>query len=183
MHDDDQTIETDINEGSLDDTENREYSEEQIGEVLKKIKDKLKLCERERSEYLTGWQRAKADFINARKDEERQRMEFIKFASDKIAYDMLAVADSMEMALANSPPEWLGHLYAQLIEVFRRHGIVAIESVGQRFDPARHEAIQEEKISDTERDNSILEEYQKGYMMHDKILRPAKVKVGVYQQK
>src|SRR3989344_590155 len=97
MHNDDQTIETDINEGSLDDTENGEYSEEQIGEVLKKIKDKLKLCERERSEYLTGWQRAKADFINARKEEERQRMEFIKFASDKIAYDMLAVADSVEM--------------------------------------------------------------------------------------
>lgn len=159
-----------------------EFSEEHIGDELKKIKEKLKICEQEKSEYLAGWQRAKADFINARKDEEKQRIEFIKFASEKIAYDMLALADSLEMALAHSPPEWLKHLYAQLMEIFRRNEITAIESIGQRFDPAKHEAMQEEETLDPKQDNSILEEYQKGYMIHDKVLRPAKVKVGNYKK-
>ena len=66
---------------------------------LKKVKDELKSCQKEKEEYLAGWQRAKADFINARKDEEKRMEEFAKFANKSILINFLQVADSVDMAL------------------------------------------------------------------------------------
>jgi len=64
--------------------ENEVVEEEGLGDKLKKLREELKLCHKEKSEYLAGWQRAKADFINARKDEEKARAEFAKFAAEKV---------------------------------------------------------------------------------------------------
>ena len=160
--------------------------EEELGEKVKKLRGELKGCRLEKAEYLAGWQRAKADFINARKDEERAREEFLKYAEEKTLYDILAVADSLELALklkparpAGGPSEGMEQIYSQLREFLKSHGVMPIESAGETFDPIEHEALEKEEVTEEARDNIVLEELQKGWRLYDRVLRPAKVKVGV----
>ncbi|KKS95930.1 MAG: GrpE protein HSP-70 cofactor [Candidatus Giovannonibacteria bacterium GW2011_GWA1_43_15] len=155
-----------------------EGDEETFKDKLKKLKDELKAAKSERDDYLAGWQRAKADFINARKDEERARTEFAKFAAEGILLEMLKVADSLELAGESSGP-----IYAQLREIFKEHGVVPVESQGKKFNPLEHEALEEKEVLDEKEDNVVAEELQKGWRIYDRILRPAKVKVGVYKNK
>ena len=75
--------------------------EDGLNDKLKKLRVELKECEKQKAEYLAGWQRTKADFINARKDEEKARAEFAKFAAERVLREMLAVADSL-LALAKA---------------------------------------------------------------------------------
>lgn len=140
---------------------------------LKELREGLKVCQKEKADYLAGWQRTKADFINARKDEEKTRGEFAKFSAERILKEILTVADSLELAGGE-----LGPIYAQLREVLKKHGVEPIEAKGKAFDPASHEAL--ERVEVSEKDGMVLEELQKGYMIHDRVLRPSKVKVGVY---
>lgn len=151
--------------------------EEGFKDKLNKLREALKLCQKEKAEYLAGWQRAKADFINARKDEERARMEFLKYAAEKVLREMLAVVDSLEIAGAASAP-----IYAQLREILKREGALPIEARNAKFDPYFHEALEQVEVSEKEKDGIVIEELQKGYMIYDRVLRPSKVKVGHYEQ-
>lgn len=151
--------------------------EEAVSDKLKKLREELKACEAQKSEYLSGWQRAKADFINARKDDERARMEFLKYAAEKVLREILAVADSLEIAGAASAP-----IYAQLREILKREGVMPMETRNAKFDPYFHEALERVEIVEKEKDGIVTEELQKGYMIYDRVLRPAKVKVGHYKQ-
>lgn len=166
-----------------DEDKNEEIVDEEIveesgmREKLKKLRDELSICQKEKAEYLAGWQRAKADFINARKDEEKARWEFAKFAGEKVLKEMLAVADSLEMA-----GKEMGPMYAQLREILKKDGVEAIEAKNARFDPLYHEALEQVEVSEKEKDGAVLEELQKGYKIYDRVLRPAKVKVGVYKK-
>jgi ferredoxin-NADP reductase len=72
-------------------------------EVVKKLKEKLAVCEKERQEYLDGWQRAKADLVNARKRDEEERREFVKFANEQLVGELLPVLESFEMAMLTGP--------------------------------------------------------------------------------
>ncbi len=155
-----------------------EGDEETFKDKLKKLKDELKDVKKERDDYLAGWQRAKADFINARKDEEKARAEFVKFAEERVLREMLAVADSLELAGKETGP-----IYAQLQEILKEHGAVLIEALGKTFNPLEHEALEEKEAVSEEDDGIVVEELQKGWRIHDRILRPAKVKVGVYKSK
>ena len=91
---------------------------------------------------------------------------------------MLKVADSLELAGESSGP-----IYAQLREIFKEHGVVPVESQGKKFNPLEHEALEEKEVLDEKEDNVVAEELQKGWRIYDRILRPAKVKVGVYKNK
>ena len=148
--------------------------EDGLNDKLKKLRGELKDCQKEKAEYLAGWQRAKADFINARKDEEKARAEFAKFAAERVLREMLAVADSLEIAGDK-------HICAQLRDILKREGVEPIEASGIKFDPMRHEALEQVELNDKEKDGVIIEELQKGYKIHDRVLRPSKVKVGVYK--
>lgn len=147
-------------------------TEEAFSDKLKKLREDLKTCEAQKGEYLAGWQRAKADFINARRDEEKARMEFVKYSAEKVLGEMLAVADSLELAGQNQ-------IYAQLREILKREGVMPIDAKDKKFDPMYHEALEQVEISEKEKDGVIMEELQKGYMIHDRVLRPTKVKVGI----
>lgn len=147
-----------------------------LQDKLKKLREELKLCQKEKGEHLAGWQRAKADFINARKDEEKARAEFAKFAAEKVLREMLAVADSLEMA-----GKEMGPIYAQLREILKREGVELIETGNAHFDPLYHEALEQVEVPEKEKDGIVLEELQKGYKIYDRVLRPAKVKVGIYK--
>lgn len=149
--------------------------EEEEGMVSKRLKEELREAQRQRDEYLAGWQRAKADLINARREEEQSRDVFIKMAAQIALRDFLALADSFEEAFRSLPDEAkhdIMPLYEQLKMLLGQHGIKEIETKnGDRFDPAIHEALEGEG-------EMVAEVLQKGFMLYDKILRPARVRVG-----
>jgi len=151
---------------------------------LKKVKDELKSCQKEKEEYLAGWQRAKADFINARKDEEKRMEEFAKFANKSILINFLQVADSVDMALRHGESEGMRQIKSQFFEILKRGGVEEIDSSpGKKFDPGEHEAIEEYIVETESKDGVIIDELQRGYKLFNRVLRPAKVKVGVYKVK
>lgn len=160
--------------------------------ALKKLREKLKACEAEKQEYLTGWQRAKADFVNARKVDAHEREEFARFATEKVLLDMLGVADSFEMAFAHKE-SWekvdagwrtgVESIYSQLLTAFERHGLVPFGVPGERFDPRLHAAAHTVPVADSKDDDTVILVVQRGYRLHDKIVRPARVTVGEYKNK
>ncbi|MDP2668319.1 MAG: nucleotide exchange factor GrpE [bacterium] len=151
--------------------------EEAMQDKLKKLRSDLKTCQSEKADYLAGWQRAKADFINARRDEEKARGEFAKYAAEKVLREMLKVVDSLEL----SGSAECKAILAQLADILKKEGVVPIEAKGKRFDPMYHEALGQAETDKKEEDGVVLEELQKGYMLHGRVLRPAKVKVGTYK--
>jgi molecular chaperone GrpE len=154
---------------------------------LKKMREELKQCQKERQEYLDGWQRAKADFINARKEEEKHRSEMAKFANKELVLDILTVADSFDMAFANREAwekvdkNWrvgVEYIYNQLLSILEQNGLQQLVPTGETFDPNIHTSVENVPVEKKEDDHKILEVVQKGYMMHGSLIRSPKVKVG-----
>lgn len=150
-----------------DDTEKAEHK-------IKKTKDKLHLCEQERAEYLGGWQRAKADLINYRKEQEAKISEIFKFANEGLIYEILPVLDSFELAIKHGADNGTQQLYNQLKGILKNQGLEEIESIGKKFDPNFHESVGE--IEGKEQ-GTVAEETQRGYMLNKKIIRASKVKI------
>ena len=132
---------------------------------------------------MAGWQRAKADFINYKKDEEKGREEFAKFAIKNVLYDCLQALDSIDMALKHGGGDGIKEIKNQFLEILKKYGVVEIEvNKGTRFDPSEHESILEAEAENEDLDGVIVEELQKGYKLFNRVLRPSKVKVGVYKK-
>jgi molecular chaperone GrpE len=145
----------------------------------------LKKCQKERQEYLEGWQRAQADFQNYIKQKEKEMQEFRKFAEDLIILKIIPVFDSFMLASQSVPDNFKDDQWAkgimsirnQFAEVLQDIGVKEITvSPGDKFDPERHESV-EEISSDTE-SGAIAELVLLGYTLHDKVIRPAKVKIA-----
>lgn len=154
-----------------------------LEEKIKKIKGELKECQKEKEEYLLGWQRSKADFINYKKDEEKNREEFIKFSSKNILYDILKVVDSIDIALKHKENEGMREIKNQFLEVLKENVVEEINvNKGMKFDPTEHESIMEFEVETDDLDGVIIEELQKGYKLFNRVLRPSKVKVGIYKK-
>lgn len=154
--------------------------------ALKKLREKLKVCEREKKEYLDGWQRMRADFANVKKEEETRRGEMIKFAAEGLVDDLLPVLDSFSMAFANKEAwekvdaNWrkgVEYIYAQMYSVLESRGLTEIGKVGEHIDPRLHVTIEEIPATSSEQADTVAEVVQKGYRLHSKVIRPAKVKV------
>lgn len=155
-----------------------------------RLKERLKKALAEKQEYLDRWQRAQADFMNARKRDEEAKKEFAKFATENVVADIIPVLDSFEMAMANKESwekvdkNWrvgVEYIHSQLRGALERHGLAEINPVGQPFDPARDEAVSYEPTDDPKKDHVILEVVQKGYGLAGRIVKAPKVKVGEYK--
>ena len=137
------------------------------------------------AENLDGWQRALADFSNYKKRLEREKTTVHQNALGKVVLHYLAVVDDLELALENRPGSDEGATWAEGIELILRklqsfleaEGVKAIEAVGDEFDPTRHEAIVMEPSEDFE-SGQVIGVVQTGYVMGERILRPAKVRVA-----
>ena len=159
--------------------------------VIKKLREKLKKCEAEKQEYLSGWQRAKADYINARKNEEEKRIDIIKFSEKKLVFELLNLADSFDMFSSNKElwgkvdKNWrqgLENLHSQLMGILKSRAVEPLKSSGAVFDPQEHESIGETEVDKQEKDSIIMEELRKGYKMHGVVIRPSVVKVGKFSK-
>ncbi len=163
---------------------------ETIEAKLKAIRVKLKKCALERQEYLAGWQRAKADLINGKKENEKWREEFISFANRNLIDELLPVVDSFNMAFSNKevwegvPKNWrsgIEHIYTQLFGVLGRHGIEAVGTSGEVFNPELHVAIETVNTLNKDDDGKVAEVLQTGFKLKNKVVRPARVKVFAYK--
>lgn len=158
-------------------------------EAIKKLREKLKACEAEKGEYLAGWQRTKADSVNARREEEEKRKDIIKFSEKALVLELVNLADSFDRLYADKEgwekieKNWrqgMEHLRAQLMNIMKSRGVEAIESLGKIFNPKESESIGEAGVDREEKDGIVMEEMRKGYKMHGTVIRPSLVKVGKF---
>ena len=153
-------------------------SEDDTGAVdkkIKKIKDKLKKCQKEKEEYLAGWQRAKADLINYKKEQEKKASDYYKFANEGLISEILLALDSFEEAMKHTKDEGIQQLYNQLLNILKNQGLEEIKTVGEKFNPEFHESVGE--VKSKEKQGIVAEEVQRGYTLHGKTIRAARVKV------
>ncbi len=165
-------------------------TEETAVQTVKVLKEKLKKALAERSEYLNGWQRAKADLLNARKRDEEEKKEYIKFANERMIEDLLPVLQSFDMAMGNkeawekADKNWrigVEYIYSQLTKALADNGLEEIKALGENFDHSLHDASSYEIVTDKSMDNKVIAVVNKGYKLNGKILVPAKVKVGEFK--
>lgn len=141
---------------------------------------------KEAEQYL----RAAADLENTRKRLQREHEERSRYAAEATLRQLLPIVDSLSQALVavdkQADPQAVVkgvHLiYRQLLGLLEQSGVKRIATIGERFDPHLHEAIAQVESEDHAADGTIVEEVQAGYTMHDKVLRPAMVKVAKQSQ-
>ena len=126
-------------------------------------------------------QRLQAEFENFKKRTEKEKLDFCKYAEKDLITNLLPILDNFELALNNTQEgsefiKGIELIYAQLVSELEKKGLEKIESLGQKFDPYKHEALMQEESK--EKEGTILEELQKGYQLNNLIIRTAKVKVS-----
>lgn len=142
----------------------------------------------ERDEYKDRWMRAMADAENSRKRADKARRDAENYGGSKLARDMLPVFDNMKRAMESITDEQKAAAPAviegieltmrELLNVFKKHGLVMIApEVGEKFDPNKHEAMFEAPVPGTKA-GEIIQVSAEGFMLHDRLLRPAKVGVS-----
>jgi len=159
--------------------------------LIKKLRQRIKELEEKNREYLTGWQKERADGINLRKKLEEEKKEFAKYAKEDIATEIITVLDSFDSAFKNKEAwekvdkNWrqgVEYIHSQLINVLSNHGVSIISPLGQRFDPQRDEAIESIPVEKSDDDHKIIEVASVGYKLQNKIIRPPKVKIGEFKK-
>jgi len=162
----------------------------------------LEECQKQKEEYLAGWQRTRADFLNYKKTEMERISELLKYGGEELALKILPILDNFEAAERVIPGKLkedgnvkgLLMIKAQIQDFLRTQGLEEIKSIGENFDPNFHEVVgqvDEDKsssppssaLADSEvelkdgKSGVIVEEIQKGYKINGRLLRPAKVKI------
>jgi len=152
-------------------------------EEIEKIKEELDFCKKEREEYLNGWKREKADFINYKKEEFEKTKNLINYKMDLLIAEFLPIIDNFEMAEKQIPDEeknknqfikGLLQIKIDLINFLKNLGAEELNCIGEKFDPHYHEAIE---IVDGEQSEIVVDEFSKGYKRGDKLIRPSRVKI------
>jgi molecular chaperone GrpE len=137
------------------------------------------------NEYMHNWQRAQADFANFRRRSKEEQERLTKYADMDLFYELLAVLDNFARAFQTLPATlrqftWINGIALtelQLRGTLQRYGVTLIEAAGKEFDPLEHQAVAHEETSEVP-ENTVLEVLQHGYKLHDRVLRPALVKVA-----
>lgn len=140
--------------------------------------------EKEKKQYLEGWKRERADFLNYKKEEQERQKSWMAYATEKIVKDLLPVLDSLERAEVNISKEdkknktvqGLLQNIAQLKSFLKKQGVQEVEARGQ-FNPELHEAVAQEEREGVE-SGEILEVLEKGYELHGKLIRAPRVKIA-----
>ena len=145
----------------------------------------LKKKAAERDEYLDLLQRTRAEYLNYIKRAQKDRADTVKYGVQEFAAKVVAVMDDFARAIVSAEKtqdfakffEGVKLIETQFQKVLTEAGITPIETVGKPFDPAQHEALMQEEKADVP-DGTVLEEFERGFMLNDRVLRAAKVKVS-----
>ena len=143
------------------------------------LSQELEAARLERDQYLDALRRLKAEFENSRKRQERERTRILSMASEKLVQELLPVLDNLDRALeaGGDIREGVQATRDQLADVLGNEGLLPVASDGQPFDPNVHEAVMGQPSEEHE-EGTILQTYQRGYLLNGKPIRPAKVVVA-----
>jgi molecular chaperone GrpE len=149
------------------------------------LRNEFDALQQQSAEYLDGWQRERAEFANYKKRMERERQQLQHNIVGNIIRKYLEILDDLERVLQNQPADSDGASWAEGIELVNRkflsaleaEGVVPMEVAGQQFDPNLHEAISQEPSEDLE-SGQIIDVVRNGYLIGERVLRPAIVRVA-----
>ena len=148
----------------------------------------LKECLSKADEYLNGWKRSQADFINYKKEEANRIKKIISFANSEILLDFFDFIDSLQLTILHLPAkiklenaDWyrgLEYTLKKANEILSKHGVTKIDADDVDFNPELHEIIEKNDNLETKEDKKIkIAEIRSGYKLNDQVIRPARVKV------
>jgi molecular chaperone GrpE len=186
-----ENIEPGKDESEVLEFEFNEDGEEDLKKTLKKLRADLKQAKIEKEEYLTGWQKERAEFANYRKQDDERRAIFSESLRERILTRFLTVSDSFNMAFANKEAwakvdeNWrkgVEYIYTQLNNIFEEYGVKAIGEEGDIFDPNIYQSIDVVETDKKEMEHKVATVIQKGYKLGERVIRPARVNVYEYKE-
>lgn len=192
---DEETKKVPENSPEADDSEVLEFEfnedgEEDLKKTIKKLRADLKEAKKQKEEYLTGWQKERADFANYKKQEDERRGVFSEAMRERILSRFLTVVDSFNMAFANKEAwekvdeNWrkgVEYIYSQMNSIFEEYGIKPVGEEGEAFDPNIHQSIEMVETDKKELEHKVANIIQKGYKLGERVIRPARVNVYEYK--
>jgi len=148
------------------------------------LKKELQEFQKQKDEYLAGWQRSRADFLNYKKEEIERIEEILKYGGEEFILKILPILDNFDLVEKKLPEDLknndsikgLLQIKTQILDFLRIQGVEEIKTIGEKFDPNFHEAAEQVELKDKD-SGIIVEEVQKGYKINGRLLKPAKVKV------
>lgn len=158
----------------------------------KKLREEIKRLQKEKNEYLLGWQRAKADYINLQRELEAVRLNSSLITKEKVVENILPALDSFEVAFSNQDfwqkvdKNWrqgIESIHDQIISGLNKSDIEKIDQVDILFDPNIHQSIEKIKTDDKEKDHFVESILQVGYKVGNRTIRPAKVRIFEVENK
>ncbi len=173
----------------MDQEENKDQNETEISIEDRNIvikESEFKKFQEEVAQYKDKYVRIYADFENARKRMERERQEFVKYANEELIVNFLNILDDLERTVEVAQTKHQDYeaflkgiemVMAHVYDLLKKNGVKPIEAKGKKFDPNVHEVLMQEETDQAE-DGIVLEEFQKGYCLGEKVVRTVKVKLA-----
>lgn len=186
-----ETKEVDSAKKELKKTDTAKKYKKKGHDLIKEMETKLKAAQEESRETYDRFLRISAEFENYKKRSAREMDEFRKFANESLIKEMLSVVDNLERAINSSNDakqansglvEGVDITLKEILKIFEKFNVKPVESLKKDFDPNFHQAVMTEETDDHAK-HTIINELQKGYMMHDRLLRPAMVVVSIPKDK
>lgn len=182
---------TDMNEPELSDVEENQK------DIISSLKKKLKHAEEEKRTILEDMQREKADFLNARKRLEEERLRDRQRSTMNHIEELIPLCDSFEMAMSDkavwekADANWrkgIEGIYGQLERLLTSYKVKRVHPLGQSFNPHQHEALSMTPVTDHDKHDTVIQVIQSGYeITHpdgtNELIRPARVAIGVFEEK
>lgn len=163
-----------------------EDDQEVSGDVVKKLRERLREAEEKNKENMEGWQRARADYANLQKTHGEQLKNLKSYVVSGVMEDLLPALDSFSMAMSNKEvwekvdANWrmgIEYILKQFTEALEKNGVTEIETKeGDTFDPNMHQALETVETENENQNEKIAQVMQKGYKMGEMVIRPVKVK-------
>jgi molecular chaperone GrpE len=155
------------------------------GDELEELHQTLESLQQEKDELFGKLQRVSADYANFQKRVPKQISDTISYEKERIIKSLLPALDNFEHTMQNTHSaenvdvfiKGIKIIYDQMLDIFKSHGVEQIKTSGEAFDPSMHEAMMQ-KTEPEKEDNVILEEFQKGYKLNGRVIRPSKVIVN-----
>jgi molecular chaperone GrpE len=148
-------------------------------EKIAKMREELSACRKEKQEYMDGWQRSKADYVNLLKRFETEGKTAELKGKVNAVETLLPTFDALERAKEHGEiPEGFLAIAKQIESAFATLGLKELGEVGEKFDPALHEAFGQDLTDDSEADDTITAVLEKGWRVNGSVIRPAKVRVA-----
>ncbi len=149
---------------------------------LDKLRQQAETLQKEKDELFGKLQRVSADYMNFQKRSHKQVADTVAYEKEKVIKTLLPALDNFEHTLQNAQSaenkdvllKGVRIIYDQILDILKIHGVERIDALGAKFDPAMHEAVSHKAESEKE-DNIVLEEFQKGYKLNGRVLRPSRV--------